>query len=138
MKFSLDTSIPVQFETIEQIGDSRFVRGKVWICHTGKNLNNSIFSKEVIEAAIPSLANIPVLGFIEVNNLNQTDFKGHEQRLIIDKNGVKIEYLGRMYGIVPESNNAKFEWKMCDDGIEREFLTAEVLLHTKFPECIDL
>jgi len=138
LKFSLNTSIPVQFETIEQIGDSRFVRGKVWICHTGKNLNNSIFSKEVIEAAIPSLANIPVLGFIEVNNLNQTDFKGHEQRLIIDKNGVKIEYLGRMYGIVPESNNAKFEWKMCDDGIKREFLTAEVLLHTKFPECIDI
>lgn len=138
MQFSLDTSLPIQFEVIEQIEDSRFLRGKIWICHTGENLNRSYFSKEVIQNAIPSLSNIPVLGFIEVNNLNEADFRGHEQRLVIDKDGVKIEYLGRMYGTVPESNNAKFEMKLCDDGIEREFLTAEVLIHTKFQEAVDI
>lgn len=138
MQFNLDTSLPIHFEAIGQMEDSRFLRGKIWICHTGENFNKSYFSKEVIQNAIPSLANIPVLGFIEVNNLNEADFRGHEQRLVIDKDGVKIEYLGRMYGTVPESNNAKFEMKLCDDGIEREFLTVEVLIHTKFQEVVDI
>lgn len=138
MQFNLDTSLPIHFEAIGQMKDSRFLRGKIWICHTGENFNKSYFSKEVIQNAIPSLANIPVLGFIEVNNLNEADFRGHEQRLVIDKDGVKIEYLGRMYGTVPESNNAKFEMKLCDDGIEREFLTVEVLIHTKFQEVVDI
>jgi hypothetical protein len=138
MKFSFETSIPVQFDTLEPLEDSRFLKAKVWVCHTGKNLNNSYFSKEVIQNAIPSLANIPVLGFIRVDNLNETDFAGHEQRIIIDKDGARLEYLGRVYGLVPETNNAKFETKICEDGVEREFLTVEVLLYTKFQECIDI
>lgn len=138
MKFSINTSLPVIFEQLEQLNDSRFLRAKVWVCHTGENLNGSYFSKEVIANAIPSLANIPVLGFIQVDNTNHADFRGHEQRLVVDKDGARIEYLGRMYGIVPETNNAKFETKLCDDGVEREFLTVEVLLHTKFKECIDI
>lgn len=138
LELKINTSLNVFFEEVENIEDVRFLKGKIWICHTGKNLNNTNFEKEVIQSAIPSLANIPVLGFIQSNSLNESDFRGHEQRIVIDKDGVQIEYIGRAYGIVPESNNAKFEMKLCDDGIEREFLTAEVLFWRKFPESTEI
>src|SRR5206468_4223094 len=35
-------------------------------------------------------------------------------------------------GVIPESNNAKFEMRVCDDGVEREFLTVEGLLWNKW------
>lgn len=139
MSLKINTSIPVTFESISDTNEnSMFLKAKAWVCHTGLNLNNSIMDKSVIEAAIPTLANIPVLGFIKVDNLNQADFAGHETRIIVDENGVSFEYLGRAYGIVPETNNAQFETKLCEDGVTREFLTCEILLWRKFSESIDI
>lgn len=139
MEYKINTSIPIEFEKIEEIEDSRFTKCKVWICHTGKNLNNSYFSKEVIEnELLPSLPNIPILGFIQVDSNNEKDFTGHEERLIVDNNGVYVEYLGRSYGLIPESHDAKFEKKICSDGIEREYLTSTALLWNKFDNAIDI
>lgn len=138
MELKINTSLPIYFEEIENIEDARFLKGKIWICHTGKNLNNTNFDRQVIQEAIPSLANTPVLGFIQKNAMNESDFRGHEQRIVINKDGVQIEYIGRAYGIVPESNHAKFEMKLCDDGVEREFLTSEVLFWRKFPEATEI
>src|SRR5690606_30850910 len=138
LELSVNTSIPITFEKIEDIPDSRFTKVKIYLMHTGKNLNNSYFDKKVVVEAVPSLANIPILGFIEVDNKNQTDFKGHEQRLIIDEDGVRIEYMGRAYGIVPESNNARFEFKTGEDGVEREYLVIDGLLWNKFQDAIDI
>lgn len=138
MELKLGTSLPIQFEKQEDLEDSRFTKVKVWIMHTEKNLNNSFFSKESVESALPSLANIPIVGYITSDNANNKDFNGHEQRMIIDKDGVSIEYLGRVYGIIPETNNAQFEKKTGEDGIEREYLTCEGLLYNKFPESIEI
>lgn len=138
MKLSVNTSIPISFEKVEDIHDGRFTKVKIYLMHTGKNLNNSFFSKEVVEKAIPSLSNIPILGFIEVDNYNQSDFKGHEQRLVIDNDGVKIEYLGRAYGMIPETNDAHFEKMIGEDGVEREYLVVNGLLWNKFQEAIDI
>lgn len=139
MKINVNTSLPIQFTDTDNESDSRYTQGKVWICHTGLNLNNSSMSKPVIEkAANTSLANTPIFGFIKADTVGENDFKGHEQRIVIDENGIKIEYLGSIYGIVPESNNAKFEKKICDDGVEREFLTAEVLMFNKMTAAHDI
>ena len=124
----------VNFEKISDIQDSRFMKVKVWVAHTGENRNNSIFSKELLESMIPSLANIPVLGYIIENNEKEKDFKGHEERLIIEDGSFDIKYFGRAYGVVPQENNAKFEWQYCEDGVEREFLTVEGLLWKKFDD----
>lgn len=136
MDYKISTSIPVMFEEVDTppyLDSVRFQAVKVWICHTGLNLNNSVFSKEVITAMMPSLAGIPILGYISIDNVNQSDFNGHEERLVIDENGIKLEYIGRAYGCILETNNAKFEMK---DG--KEFLTCEGLLWKKFSECIDI
>jgi hypothetical protein len=137
LELKLNTSLPIQFEKQEESEDSRFTKVKISILHTGKNLNNSIFNKNIVEDALPSLANIPIVGYISTDKLNESDFNGHEQRIVIDKDGVKFEYLGRVYGIIPETNNAQFEMKTVD-GVEREYLTCEGLLYNKFPEAIEI
>jgi len=139
LEYKINTSIPINFEMIEEIPDSRFLKVKIWLCHTGENLNGSYFSKELLETMKnESLSNIPILGYISIDNLNESDFLGHEERIIIQNGEIKIEYVGKIYGLIPETNNAQFEFKLCDDGIEREFLTCEGLLYTRFPECIDI
>ncbi|MFD0587811.1 hypothetical protein ACFQZE_07335 [Paenibacillus sp. GCM10027627] len=138
MELKVNSSIPVHFEVNNEIEDTRFLKGKLWVMHTGLNPNRSAFEKSVIEASVHSLANIPIVGFIQANNVNELDFRGHEQRLVIDDNGVRIEYIGRPYGLVPESNNAQFETKLDSNGVERDYLTVEVLLWRKFPECIEI
>jgi hypothetical protein len=137
LELKINTGIPIQFEKQEDSEDSRFTKVKVYLMHTGKNLNNSIFTKSVVEDALPSLSNIPIVGYISTDNLNQSDFVGHEQRIVIDKDGVSVEYLGRVYGTIPETNNATFETKNVN-GVEREYLVCEGLLYNKFPEAIDI
>jgi hypothetical protein len=137
LELKLSSSIPIQFEKQEESEDSRFTKVKISILHTGKNLNNSIFEKNVVVDALPSLSNIPIVGYISQDSLNQSDFNGHEQRIVIDKDGVSVEYLGRVFGIIPETNNATFELKTVN-GIEREYLVCEGLLYNKFPEVIDI
>jgi hypothetical protein len=139
LKREVNMSIPIKFEMLEEIPDSRFLKVKIWLCHTLENLNGSFFSKDLLEKMKEeSLANIPILGYISKDSLNESDFNGHEERLIIENGEIKIEYIGKIYGLIPESHNAQFELKLCDDGIEREFLTCEGLLYTRFPECIDI
>ena len=124
-------SFPVTFEKIDEIksGDTRFTRLKCFLMHTNENLNYSSFSKEVIEEALPTLAYIPVVGFIENNELGEKDFSDHRYIITKDNGKVRRVYKGSAYGVVlsSEDNNAHFETKICDDGIEREFLVADAI-----------
>lgn len=140
MKKKIDLTIPVNFEKIKEyeISDNRFVQCKIYLMHLGENLNGSIFEKGVVENAIPTLANTPILGFIEDNSDGEEDFSDH--RVILErKNGdIKVSYKGKAIGVIPESNNARFEMRVCDDGIEREFLVVDGLLWSKFDDSIEI
>lgn len=131
----------VTFELVEEeqkgidgIDLNRFTPVKVWIAHTGKNLNKSFFSKEQLESMIPSLSFIPIVGFIQTDSSNKDDFAGHEERIVVSVDGISYEYLGRMYGFVPEKNNARFETKndkeylVCDGIIINKFAKAKEIL----------
>jgi len=75
-------------------------------CHIDKNLNNSYISKETMEAALPSFANRPILGYIhEVDG--QLEFYDH--RMHMDNEG-GIVYDEVPVGVIPESSNAKLEY----------------------------
>jgi len=137
LEYTVNTSVPIKFEAIETSEDDRFLKTKIWLCSVGRNKNKSSFSKESIEKAIPSLSNIPIVGFIEIDNYNEADFKGHEQRIVIDKDGVSLSYIGRAYGLIPENNNAQFEIKEVD-GVDVEFLTVEGIIWTKFEEATEI
>lgn len=140
MDKQIDLTVPVNFEKIKeyQIADSRFIQCKIFLMHLGQNLNGSLFKKDVVEKAIPTLANTPILGYIENNHNGDDDFSDH--RAVLErKNGeIKVSYKGKAIGVIPESNDAHFELRMCDDGVEREFLTCNGLLWSKFDDSTDI
>ncbi len=133
------TYIPVMFQAVNEysVEDTRFMPVKIWLMHLGKNLNNSYFSKEPVEKAIPSLSNVPILGYIE-QKINEDDFSDHRNVLVREDGRYKIKYIGQAYGVIPETNNARFEKRLCDDGIEREFLVCDGLLWKKWDDPIDI
>jgi hypothetical protein len=137
---NVNTHIPVMFQKIKSFEseDTRFLKVKIWLMHIGENLNGSYFSKEVVEEAIDSLKNTPILAYIEDNSNDEKDFSDHRMVLVKEDGQFKIKYIGQAIGTIPESNNAQFEMRLCDDGIEREFLTVEGLVWQKWDDPIDI
>jgi hypothetical protein len=132
------TRVPIRFETIDTYDDERFLRVKIWLMHTGENLNGSYFSKEAIETAIPTLAMTPILGFMGENSDGEEDFEGHKIGIAKKDGEWSFVYKGHAYGAIPPDNNAQFEMRVCEDGVEREFLTCEGLVWTKFADAVDI
>lgn len=138
-------SIPISFEKVSEVGidDERFTRVKIWLMHTGENYNGSIFEKSVIEKALPTLGYIPIVGFIEVvedSIQNEKDFSDHRYIITKDEKGIRRKYIGSGYGVVLSNgdNNAHFEMRMCDDGIEREFLVVDGICWNMFEDSSDI
>lgn len=132
---------PITFEKLQKYeieNDTRFLRTKIWLMHLHENLNFSYFSKEAVEKAIPSLANTPILGYIEVNDNGEEDFSDHRHIIVKENGKYKFKYIGQAYGVIPEDNNAKFEMRTGSDGIEREYLTVEGLLWRKWDDPIEI
>ncbi|MCH5379000.1 hypothetical protein [Limosilactobacillus reuteri] len=126
--------LPTHFEKTEELdNDSRFQKVKIYIAHTGENLNNSVFSYDVLENMIPSLANIPILGYVGVNEDNEEDFRGHEKRLTLKDDKFKLSFATHAYGFIPEDNNAHFE---TTGG--KEWLVTNGYLWTRFVDAMEL
>ncbi len=136
----VERNIPVMFQKLSeyQVEDTRFMKVKIWLMHIGENLNGSYFSKSVVENAISSLANTPILAYIEVNSDDEMDFSDHRMKLVVEDGEYKIRYMGQAIGVIPETNNAQFENRICDDGVEREYLTVEGLCWTKWDTPVDI
>jgi hypothetical protein len=132
------------FQKIEQYDaeeiDTRFIKGKVWICHSGSNYNGSYFSEETIIDALPSLANTPILCFYTTNKEGENDFGGHEYQL--EKINGELDLVCKEYaiGVFSEADikTAKMEDRLCDDGIIRRFATCECTLWTKFNQAMSI
>lgn len=137
-------SFPIFFEKISDVfstEDDRFTKVKIWLMHTGENFNGSIFDKSVIEQAVSTLEYIPIVGFIEENKVqNEKDFTNHKFIITKDENGVRRKYIGNAYGVITaqSDNNAHFENRMCDDGIEREFLVVDGICWNMFEDSSDI
>lgn len=127
-------NLPTYFEEAEPLqDDSRFQKVKIFIAHTGENLNHSIFSHDVLESMIPSLANIPILGYVSTNEDDEKDFRGHEKRLSVDDGKFKVSFETHAYGFVPEDNEAHFE---ITGG--KEWLVTTGYLWTRFVDAMEL
>lgn len=125
--------MPVNFE-LSNYSDDRFKKVKIWIAHTGENLNNSYFEKSVLEDMSKTLAGVPIVGYIErVEGTEDDDFSDHRNEITIKKDGYKMRYAGHAYGFIPEDNNNQFELR---DG--KEWLTCEGYLWSKFRDAIEI
>jgi hypothetical protein len=140
LKKQVEKFIPLIFQKVQdyEANDTRFTKVKIWLMHLHENLNGSYFSKEVVTEAIPTLANTPILAFIEENSDGEIDFSDHRMVLVKKDGEISIKYLGQAIGVIPSDNNAHFETRLCDDGIEREFLVCEGLIWNKWDDPIDI
>lgn len=132
---SVNINIPVTFQTIEQV-DERFMKVKIWLMHLGENYNGSFFDRSVVTNALETLANTPILGYIEDNSNGEDDFSDHRMIVVKEQDGIKIKYVGQAYGVIPTDNNAKFEERIGDDGMVRTYVTCEGLLWRKWDDSI--
>lgn len=138
MKVNKD--VPVIFQKLSsyEVEDTRFLKVKIWLMHLNENLNGSYFDKDVVLESIPTLSNTPILAYIEKNQDDEKDFSDHRQVLTVEDGEFKIKYLCQAIGVIPETNNAQFEMRLCDDGVEREFLTVEGLVWQKWDDPVDI
>lgn len=113
--------------------DDRFRKVKIFIAHTGENLNNTSFSLESLVHLAKSLAHVPIVGCIKEGEESIYDFSGHEEKITITNDGIDFEYIGVPFGFIPEDHNAHIEIR---DG--KQWLVAEGFLWTKFNQSIDI
>lgn len=126
--------LPTRFEKVEEeSNDTRFQKVRIYIAHTGENLNNSIFSREVLEDMIPSLVNVPILGYVAKQEDGEKDFRGHEKKVVIEDNSITVKFMTSAYGFIPEENNAHFE---ITGG--KEWLVADGVLWTRFTDAMSI
>jgi hypothetical protein len=79
--------------------------------HDKVNLNKSNFEFEVIDSEVSkeSIKNIPILGYIKkIDGSDTKDFSGHEMEITFKDGDIKIVYLERPIGVVPETNNYEY------------------------------
>lgn len=132
-KTSLPSVFSVNSELLE--GDTRFLYVTVDVLHTGENLNKSYFDKETVDACVDSIKNVPILGFIRHDRYSDSDdFAGHEYVIKRTEDGIEEVYMGRCFGVVPESCNPRWITKTCDDGQDREFLQVDAIMWEKFTD----
>lgn len=126
--------LPIQeYELLDNSSDDRFKRVKIWIAHSGENLNHSVFEKDTLVQMTKTLPLVPIVGYVEVNKDDEDDFSDHRQKITLKNNDIEIEYMCHAYGFIPEDHNAQIEYR---DG--KEWLTAEGYLWTKFEKAIEI
>lgn len=103
-----------------------FDKGVLRIAYHGKNRNGTRISKEAFEAALPSLANVPVV----THYLRKTDeLGGHDMELVTGDDGkMYMVYVTEPVGVVPSSPNCWWEEVEEINGEVHEYLHVEVLL----------
>lgn len=141
MNFS--NSIPMSTQLLSKYesedNDIRFTKVKIWLMHLGANRNGSVFNKDVVEKAIPTLANTPIMASVGFDMFDNKDFEGHESDIEISENG-ELKFVNKTFpfGVIPEKNNAKFETRLGDDMVEREYLTCEGILWNKWEDAVEI
>ena len=135
-------SFPVMFERVEDIesDDGRFTKVKIWLMHLGENFNGSVFEKDAVDKAIPTLEYIPIVAFIEDNKAGEKDCSNHRYIITKDEKGIRRKYMGNAYGVVMSSddNNAHYEKRLCDDGETRTFLVVDGLIWNMFEDSSEI
>lgn len=101
-------------------------KARVRIFYKGFNRNNTYITDEFAEKLLSTLSYSPICGIYDNEGKDYTDHG-------------KTRDLGKAYGVVPENPNITWEKHLDDDGIEREYACADVLLWTaRYKEAADI
>lgn len=109
------------YGNVETVTDT-ISKCRVRIFYKGMNRNRTYISDDFANQLISSLPYAPIKGIF---NYGEVDFEDHGED----------NTAGRIYGIVPETHHFAWEKHVDEDGVEREYATADVYLFTGlYPE----
>lgn len=115
-----ETQIQLVPSSMKQL-NKQFALVDILLCYHGKNRNMTAMTKEVIEAALPSLYGIPIVGeYIYLDDGSQ-DFGSHGGKIIISDKGIKFEDTTKPYGFITKEavDNAKWVTITEKNGIQQ-------------------
>lgn len=98
-------------------------------CHTELNKNHSFIEDDVMNNALASFANRPILGYVHQLDDGSWDFWDH--RMSIEENGneSRLEYLERPIGVIPESCNAHLEY---DENQQKNYVVVNGYIYDDY------
>lgn len=115
-----ETQIQIVPSSMKQL-NKQFALVDILLCYHGKNRNMTAMTKEVIEAALPSLYGIPIVGeYIYLDDGSQ-DFGSHGGKIIISDKGIRFEDTTKPYGFITKEavDNAKWVTITEKNGIQQ-------------------
>lgn len=122
-----ETQIQLVPSSMKQL-NKQFALVDILLCYHGNNRNMTSMSKEVIEAALPSLYGIPIVGEYIYLDDGSKDFGSHGGKIIISDKGIKFEDTTKPYGFITKDAVDSAKWVTI---IEKDGLTKHDYLELK-------
>ena len=134
---------PSLFKVDDSFRDERFMKVRIAAMHSGKNLNQSKFSTDVIKAAKDTFANIPILANIIIttdeNGNQHMDYGSHDMHIeddFFDSDNQRIIYDEKVVGVVPEHNNFEI---VKDEETGNDYVWVDALIYRDYGNyCADI
>lgn len=122
----LVVSVPGSFSAQEAEEDGK-LPVVLKACHTGLNRNNSYIQKEVMEKALPSLKDRPILGHIVELEDGTFDFFSHDFE--IDEETGEVVYQELPIGVTQDTENAHLEY---DTEADRDYVVVNGVIWEEY------
>ena len=100
----------------------------------GKNRNLSHFTQDSVDRALPTLANIPIIGHVYADSEGKLRLGGHDSEIVSEDGTYKFKSTCVPWGCVPESHNAHYEEVEEADGTKATYLVADVILWNRYED----
>jgi len=133
---------PSLFKVDDSFQDNRFMRVRIAVMHSGKNLNNSKFTTSVIKAAKNTFANIPILANVIIttdkDGNQHMDYGSHDMHVEEDffTGDERIIYDEKVVGVVPENNNFEI---IPDEETGNDYVWVDALIYRDYGNyCADI
>lgn len=119
--------------------ENKSIKGKLYtqvkVCHTLLNRNGSFVSEENMKAAMPSLVDSPLLGYIHQLDDGTYDFHSHDIEIIEDENGEEqLIYKEHQIG----SFTADEPYLEYDKDMDKTYVIATAAIPEEYTKAADI
>ena len=107
------------FFNIREVNSS-FAVGSLKAMYVGANKNKSDLEKDIVEEALPTLYNVPIVCNYK---FEENVIGGHDVTVARNNDGeLRVRVLTEPCGVVPDHAQFHFEFDTDEDGVEHEYL----------------
>ena len=107
------------FFNIREVNSS-FAGGSLKAMYVGANKNKSDLEKDIVEEALPTLYNVPIVCNYK---FEENVIGGHDVTVARNNDGeLRVRVLTEPCGVVPDHAQFHFEFDTDEDGVEHEYL----------------